>query len=156
MQSVLEYVYYIWPRRVPGLGLDMSGYTSILSHMLGGQSMVTLMLLERGPQGVFWIVLGSHQPSFVKVLWKLCRRPPTKLQLNTSIKVTQRLPWIGHLKQLTKCIHVCFKISKCVYITYTVPGPLLLPGGWPACRKDRPLFCIYLVPSRYVYSFVLL
>ena len=50
------------------------------------------------------IRLGSHQPSFVEVLTKcchrfvivlskFCRRPPTK----PSIKVTSRLPWIGHL-----------------------------------------------------------
>ena len=56
--------------------------------------------LSDGPQGVFYSVLvlinrvlSKFCRSVVKVLSKFCRRPPTK----TTIKVTSRLPCIGHL-----------------------------------------------------------
>ena len=48
---------------------------------------------KRPPRGIL-LSLGSHQPGFVKVLSKFCPRPPK----NTSIKVTSRLPCIGHLR----------------------------------------------------------
>ena len=47
---------------------------------------------KRSPKGIL-LGFGSHRHGFLEVLLKCCRRPPTK----TNIKVTSRLPYIGHL-----------------------------------------------------------
>ena len=48
----------------------------------------------KGLPGGILLSLGSHQPGFVEVLSKCCRRPPKK----TNIRATSRLPCIGHLR----------------------------------------------------------
>ena len=51
---------------------------------------------KRPPGGIL-LSLGFHQPSCVEVLSKLCHSFVEDLRQKTSITVTKRLPWIGHL-----------------------------------------------------------